>query len=229
MPDLPYLLSRHRGWRVTIILLGMLLLSACSALSVAADTPRSAADTATVRLEMRTELGPILIEIYPDKAPLSAGNFLRHVEAGSYDKGSFYRTVRIDNDRNPATIQVVQGGLGRPDLPNPPPSPFSPIAHESTASTGLHHDDGALSLARGAPGTASSEFFISVGANPALDSGGTRNPDGLGFAVFGRVIEGMALVRRIHQLSANAAVGDEYVRGQMLDVPVQIESIRRVE
>lgn len=218
-------------WRWTCVWLLALALAACVA-PASAGKPDAASDMAdaraqAVRLRVETTAGVMLWAVYPGKAPITAGNFLRHVDARAYDGASFYRTVRADNDRNPATIHVIQGGISRPDVANPRPAPFPPIAHESTADTGLRHVDGALSMARLAPGSAQSEFFVSIGENPVLDAGGTRNPDRLGFAVFGQVLQGMDVVRKIHVSSANAPTDEPYVQGQMLDAPVRIISIRR--
>ncbi|PJK11264.1 peptidylprolyl isomerase [Lysobacteraceae bacterium NML08-0793] len=180
-----------------------------------------------VQLVVETSEGAMLWVVYPGKAPITAGNFLRLVDAKAYNDASFYRTVRPDNDRNPATINVIQGGLSRPDVADGKSSPFPPIAHETTDQTGLRHIDGALSMARLEPGTAQAEFFVSIGENPVLDTGGARNPDKQGFAVFGQVLEGMDVVRKIHASSANAATTEGYVQGQMLDEPVRIISITR--
>lgn len=219
-----------RPWRQAGVWLLAVALAACNAPGNAgkpAAGDAAAGHGEAVRLQVETSEGAMVWEVYPGKAPVTAANFLRHVDAGLYDTASFYRTVRPDNDRNPATINVIQGGLARPDQPGAKQAPFPPIAHESTADTGLRHVDGALSMARLGPGTAQSEFFISIGDNPALDAGGARNADKLGFAVFGRVVEGMPVVQKIHAAPSNAPVGDAYVAGQMLDAPVRILSIRR--
>jgi len=172
------------------------------------------------RIVMTTSLGDIEIEVYPDRAPVTAGNFLAYVDTGLWQGASFYRVVRPDNDRTPA-ITVIQGGLAKDD------SPLPPIAHETTARTGLRHTDGVLSMARGAPGTAASEFFISVGDNPSLDFGGARNPDGQGFATFGKVVRGMEVVRRIDALR-DPVSKTEFMPGQELAHPVAITAVRRV-
>lgn len=147
------------------------------------------------RVKMETPLGTIVVELDADKAPITAGNFLRYVDENRFSTARFYRVVRLDNQpQNAVKIEVVQGGLGfEPDLKRLPE-----ITHETTETTGLRHRDGTISMARGAPGTASSEFFICIGDQPELDFGGKRNPDGQGFAAFGRVVEGMDVVRKIH-------------------------------
>lgn len=191
---------------------------------------RSESDDAAVLVRMDTAKGDILLEIRPDRAPVTAANFLAHVDGGLYDGAQFYRVTRPDND---PMIEVVQGGLWSPSREGAPGYEFAPpfpaIDHETTAVSGLSHVDGAISMARGAPGTASSEFFISVGENPALDFAGARNPDGQGFAVFGRVVDGMDAVRAIHAGSTAASAEGAIMVGQLLDDPVTIRSARRVD
>ncbi len=170
---------------------------------------------------MVTDLGPITLELRPDKAPGTAGNFLRYLDRGLWNGASFYRTVGPKDDHNPAGISVIQGGLDKDD------APLGPIAHETTLRTGLKHVDGAISMARGAPGTAGADFFICLGDNPALDFGGKRNPDGQGFAVFGRVVSGMDVVRAIHDRATKTASKDGYTAGQLLQQPVKIFRVER--
>jgi peptidyl-prolyl cis-trans isomerase A (cyclophilin A) len=155
--------------------------------------PDSAFAAPPVVVELETTEGLIEVEVFPDRAPRSAGDFLRYVDGRLYDGARFWRAVRLDNDRVEPHIEIIQLGL-------PDDSPIFPgIEHESTATTGLTHEDGTLSLGRAGVGTATaSALFICVGRQPALDSGGMRNPDGLGFPAFGRVIRGMEVVRRIH-------------------------------
>ena len=180
----------------------------------AAALPAGAA--AHPRVVIRTELGDITVEIYADRAPLTAANFLAYVDRGLYRGVTFYRTVTPDNQPDkPVKIEVIQGGLGFEEQPGALP----PIAHETTDRTGVRHLDGTLSMARLEPGSASSEFFICVGDQPELDFGGHRNPDGQGFAAFGRVVAGMDVVRAIHRRPAEE---------QMFAPPVEITAIERV-
>ena len=173
----------------------------------------------TVVLE--TRLGSITIELYIDRAPLSSASFLDHLERGLMEEAVFYRVVTHENDNGSPVISVVQGGLLDEDRMLPP------VAHETTEATGLSHVDGAVSIARAEPGTGSAgAFFICVGDNPALDFGGTRNPDKQGFAVFGQVVEGMDVVRAIQELPADQPTDFEYFKGQLLRDPVEIESAR---
>lgn len=195
---------------------GLCLLMACTVLGV------SAVADEVVQVRMDTSAGPILIELYPDRAPVTVANFLRYVDGGHYDGATFYRTVTFENDKGKPWIEVIQGGLGDT------PAPFPPIAHESTADTGLTHEDGTISMARGDVGTAAGEFFICIGAQPGLDHGAMRNADGQGFAAFGRVIAGMDTVRRIHEGDASAPSDSAYTQGQILSEPVVIEKAARV-
>lgn len=180
-----------------------------------------ARDAGEVRVLMQTGLGDVEIVVFPGKAPATANNFLQLVDGHHLDGAAFYRTVSPENDNGSPVISVIQGGLGDAE------GPFAPIAHESTKATGLRHLDGAISMARGDIGTASTEIFICIGAQPALDFGATRNPDKQGFAVFGQVISGMDVVRAIHGQPAAAPTESPYLAGQMLTEPVQITSVRR--
>ena len=145
----------------------------------------------------KTSLGEIVCEIDTIHAPVTAFNFLNHIKNGTFENALFYRVVRPDNQPySKAKIEVIQGGLYDDKIIDK----IKPIPHETTAVTGLKHTDGALSMARNEPGTASTEFFICVGEQPSLDFAGKRNPDGQGFAVFGRVISGMDIVCKIQQL-----------------------------
>ena len=147
-----------------------------------------------VIVQISTELGNITIEIYEKEAPLTAANFLRYVDEGLFKDSKFYRVVTKSNQpQNDIKIEVIQGGLFTEE------KMYEPIAHETTEKTGILHKDGFISMARNEPGTATSEFFICVGDQPELDFGGKRNPDGQGFAAFGKVIEGMDVVREIQQ------------------------------
>ncbi len=170
-------------------------------------------ETAALRVVMHCSMGDIEAELYPDKAPLTVANFLAYLDAGMYEKCSFFRVVRPDNQPNDRVkIEVVQadGPADERCLP--------PIRLERTDQTGLRHCDGALSMARGAPDSAQGSFFICIHDQPELDFAGRRNPDGQGFAVFGKVIRGMDVVCAIQSMPAD---------GQTLRKPVTIHSIRR--
>lgn len=165
-----------------------------------------------------TDMGNIEVELFVNEAPITAGNFLHHIDDGTFRRYQplFYRVVRLDNQpRNTVKIEVIQGGLYDDELTDS----LVPIEHETTLTTGIKHTHGVLSMARGAPGSASTEFFICVGDQPELDFGGARNRDGQGFAAFGRVIKGMDVVQQILALPDS---------NQYLVEPVPIREIRRV-
>jgi len=173
---------------------------------------RTAAPPTRVLLE--TTLGELEVEVDRARAPASAANFLRYVAAGRYDGGRFHRSVTAANQPgSPVLIAVVQAGVD----PAREKDDFPPIALERTRDTGLAHRDGTLSMARAGPDTATSDFFVCVGDQPELDFGGRRNPDGQGFAAFGRVVRGMEVVRRIWRAP---------VEGQALTPPVAIRRAR---
>ena len=175
----------------------------------------AAAAPSPVRVVLETSLGPIELEVDAAHAPATAANFLRYVDAGRYHGGRFHRTVKLDNQPGKTVlIEVVQAGVD----PAREKDGFPAIALERTSVTGLKHRDGTLSMARDGPDTATSDFFICIGDQPELDFGGKRNPDGQGFAAFGRVVRGMDVVRRIQASPA---------KEQALTPPVMIRSARR--
>lgn len=168
----------------------------------------AASPETTVRVE--TSLGQITLSLDETHAPVTVANFLRYVKEAAYQDGRFTRTVTTNPDNQPANavkINVIQAS------PAPDSKKFPPVSLERTNATGLLHVDGAVSMARGGPDTATSAFFICIGAQPELDFGGKRNADGQGFAAFGRVTSGMDTVRKIHQ---------SHAEGQTLTPPVRI-------
>jgi peptidyl-prolyl cis-trans isomerase A (cyclophilin A) len=169
--------------------------------------------SAPARIVIETTLGSIEVELDRARAPRTVANFLRYVDEGAFDRTTFYRTVTPGNQPDTLVkIDVIQGGV---DGARPV---HDPIALERTSVTGLRHRDGTISMARNGPDTATAEFFICVGDQPALDFGGRRNPDGQGFAAFGQVTAGLDVVRRIHKSPATA---------QRLTPPIAIMAIRR--
>jgi peptidyl-prolyl cis-trans isomerase A (cyclophilin A) len=185
-----------------LLLLGLLI--SCSAL-------------AAPSIRIHTELGLIEAELSADRAPATVANFLRYVEAGRYRDGQFHRTVKLKPDNQPnnaVKIEVIQGGAN----PSFDEKAWPAIALERTRDTGLKHLDGTLSMARAGPDTATSDFFICIGDQPELDFGGKRNPDGQGFAAFGRVTKGLDVVKKIHAAPAD---------GQKLTPAVRIIKIER--
>ncbi len=210
--------SRHLSWgdvaTLAALLGAVLCLSTRQTPACRADGPATA--DRTVRVEIQTDKGSIEVELERRKAPATTANFLRYVDGGFYAGGCFHRTVTPANQ--PASkikIEVIQGG------PNPDRAKeeFQPIRLERTRDTGLSHKDGTISMARDGPDTATLDFFICIGAQPELDFGGRRNPDGQGFAAFGRVTKGMDVVRKIQGSPAE---------GQALTPAVRILKVKRV-
>ena len=170
---------------------------------------------AAVHVLIQTEKGDIEVELNAAQAPASVANFLRYVDGKYYDGGRFHRTVTPDNQPdNKVKIEVIQAGID----PDKTKKEFAPIKLERTRDTKLSHKDGTISMARDGPDTATSDFFICIGDQPELDFGGKRNPDGQGFAVFGRVTKGMDVVKKIQAAAAD---------GQTLSPPIKILRITR--
>lgn len=175
-----------------------------------------------VPVVIETAFGAIEVAINTGAAPITAGNFLSHVDEGLYDGGHFHRTVTIENQQSlkaetlnaDIVIEVIQGGIAPEKLPDN----LQPIPLERTKDTGLLHLDGAISMARGGADTAVENFFICINDQPQLDFGGKRNPDGQGFAAFGYVTSGMDVVREIQSQPAD---------GQSLTPPIMIQKIAR--
>ena len=137
---------------------------------------------ATVRVVLTTSEGPILIELETARAPITAGNFLKYVDQKRFDGASFYRASQVPNAPE---LGLIQGGAKFD-----PKRLLPPIRHEPTTLTGLRHVDGTISMARGAPGTATGDFFITIGPMAYMDADPSAPGDNLGFAAFGHVVEG---------------------------------------
>lgn len=194
------------------------------------DIPIAApAEPETVKVALQTSLGHILLLIEKERAPISAGNFLRYVDQKRLDGIGFYRAMKLDEAGNYGLIQAGLRGDAKKLL--------KPIQHEPTTVTGLSHVSGAISMARLAPGTATSDFFIVLGDLPALDAqpavqNAADNPaqgDTFGYAVFGRVIEGMDVVKAILEQPRSLTAGEGAMKGQMLEPPLKILTVRRVD
>jgi peptidyl-prolyl cis-trans isomerase A (cyclophilin A) len=169
-----------------------------------------------VRVRLDTEAGPILLALDNKRAPVTTANFVRYVEAKRFDGTYFYRAART---KSATRRGFVQGGIRHSARRS-----FPPIAHEPREKTGLRHVDGTVSMARAAPAGAMGDFFIIVGgAMPAMDS----RPGAPGFAAFGRVVEGMDVVRALLAAPTIANAGRGVMRGQMIEKPVRIVRARR--
>jgi len=193
------------------------IVTTAAAAAIAVVMFQAGAAQGPVRVLVQTELGDIVLEVDTQHAPRTAANFLRYLDAGQYDGGAFHRTVKMDNQPDgPVKIEVIQAGVS----PNRTKEGFPPIAIERTSETGLRHTDGAISMARSQPDSATSGWFICINDQPSLDFGGARNPDGQGFAAFGRVVQGMDVVRKIQRAPNSDA--------QRLTPPITILKAARV-
>lgn len=152
-------------------------------------------------VQLLTEVGTIRIALASREAPVTSNNFLGYVKAGDYDGGSFFRVVRSDACGARAAIDIVQAQVASPLQT----SRYPPITLENTAVTRLRHVRGTISMARGSAESATWGFFIVAHDSLALDYGGSRHPDGLGFAAFGTVLSGLDVVEEIQR---RPAIGD---------------------
>ena len=178
---------------------------------------QNANPAANPRVTITTSQGAMTLELFADKAPVTSANFLKYVDRKLYDGATFYRASKpagqTSNDYG-----TIQGGLQ-----NDPKKVLPPIAHESTAKTGLKHTDGTISMGRHAPGSAQADWFICIGDMPYLDA----TPKDPGFAAFGHVVDGMEVARTILGQPVDPKAGVGAMKGEMLVKPVRITSIRR--
>jgi peptidyl-prolyl cis-trans isomerase A (cyclophilin A) len=201
-----YYLGNLRRMRITFFLVCIFFLLSCGG-----------GDGKQPHVRIKTAAGDIEVELYPAQAPKTVAAFLSYVDSGFYRNGSFYRVLNDDNQSSEAAkSELIQGGIWRTDQKRA--SSLPGIPHESTHQTHILHKDGVISLARTAPGTATTEFFICVGDQPGFDYGGDNNPDGQGYAAFGKVVKGMDIVRNIYARPEN---------NQAFDPPVAIYEIVR--
>ena len=197
----------------------LLVLFFAMAAPALAQTPPSASAPAPadVQVLLKTSAGDIKLALETRRAPISAGNFLRYVDAKRLDGAEFYRAMQTAPGKG-----LVQGGVRDGN------KLFPPVGHEPTSQTGLSHVDGAISVPRFAVGTARGDFTIMVGDQPYLDAGPGSAGDGLGYAVFGRVVEGMDVVRSILAAPTSPTEGEGVMRGQMLAPRIKIITARRM-
>lgn len=169
-------------------------------------------------VKIETNFGDIIVELYPQKAPLTVKAFLSFVDSGFYKNSSFYRVLKgEDQPSSSFKTDLIQGGIWQIDYKKQMALKGVPL--ETTKLTGLHHLDGAISLARTSADSGNSEFFICVGNQPAYDYGGKANADGLGYAAFGKVVKGMDVVRQIQSQADNATT---------FTPPILIKNIQRL-
>lgn len=193
------------------------LLAALSLSPAIAQSEPAAPNPADVRVALDTERGRIVVAVHIDRAPITAGNFLKYVDQKRLDGAQFYRGVGA------ADYGFVQGGAQ-----NDPKRILPPIRHEPTTQTGLTHDEGALSMARYAPGSATGDFFVVLGKMPAMDAQPQSAGDNQGFAVFAHVVDGLDVVKAILVAPKSPTRGEGVMKGQMLETPVKILTARRL-
>lgn len=200
-----------------------LMAAAASAQTVAAPPPATTSAPALPRVSLTTSAGIITIALEAQKAPVTVANFLKYVDGKRFDGTSFYRALRFPGDVPAGLIQGGVRGDPRRSLP--------PIADEPTSRTGLTHDDGAISMARAAPGSAQGDFFIIIGAGlGTLDaSPPNASPADPGYAVFGHVVEGMEVVKSILGAPTSPTEGEGAMRGQIIAAPIRIIGAARVK
>ena len=172
------------------------------------------------RVAIQTGQGTIVVELEDKKAPITTANFLKYVVSRKFDGGTFYRASRtIGAEPGHGSIQGGPSQFARH---------YPPIAHEPTNKTGLRHRAGTISLTRNEPGTATSDFFICASDQPYLDAHPGEKGDNQGFAAFGHVVSGMDVVKKILAMHTKKDAPVPAMKGQMLDPPVPIMTIKRV-
>lgn len=186
-----------------------------------AATPPAAKPNPRVKVE--TTEGAFVVELYPDKAPITVANYLKYVDRGLFAGGTCYRASK------PKDYAGNDYGLVQCGLQNNPAKVLPPIAHESTIKTGLTHGkDGVISMGRHAPGTAQADWSIMLGDMSYLDADPKNPKANPGFAAFGQVVEGLEIIRKIIVLPTDPNRGEGAMKGEMLVKPVRITKVSRV-
>ena len=175
---------------------------------------------ATTKVRLDTSAGPIVLELEKTRAPVTTANFLRYVDQKRLDGTTFYRALKFPADTPTGLVQGGVRGAAKRSVP--------PIAHEATTKTGLTHDNGAISMARGAVGSAQGDFFIILGNLSTLDANVEAKGDKDGYSVFGHVVEGLENVIKVLAAPTSPTAGEGAMKGQMIEKPVTIISARRM-
>ena len=199
------------------------LLTIAQAATIPPITP-PADEPETVMVVLETTKGDITVALETERAPITAGNFLRYVDEDRFDGTVFYRAMRLDWGEQPNGL-IQAGTQMNPDRI------LDPIPHERTSDTGVLHTRGALSMARYEPGTATGDFSILLRASPAMDAQPEHAEERFhdGFAAFGQVVAGMDVVEAIHAAPTDPEKGEGFMKGQMLAEPVKIIEARRMD
>ncbi|MDG2004071.1 MAG: peptidylprolyl isomerase [Novosphingobium sp.] len=171
---------------------------------------------------IETSLGTITLALDATNAPITVANFLRYADEKRFDGTAFYRVMRLDWGTPPnGLIQAGTSGAAKRNLP--------PIAHEPTSQTGILHLAGTISMARFDPGTAAGDFSILLSPQPGLNAQPEAEDPStrVGFAAFGQVVAGMDVVRAIYDVPLSTTEGVGFLKGQMIEDPVKIRTVRR--
>ena len=215
--------GRLHHFGTTLLVMGVAVFAA-TPVSAQSTSAKASADKSAIRVRVQTEIGDIVVEVDQARAPITAANFMKYVDAGHFNGGVFHRTVKMDNQpESTIKIEVIQAGVN----PDRSKDGFGPITLERTSVTGILHKDGVVSMARGTPDSATSGWFICINDQPSLDFGGMRNPDGQGFGAFGRVVSGMDVVRKI-QAAPSSTNRTTNTEAQRLTPAVKILKVARV-
>ena len=185
---------------------------------VPASAPLPPPAAGMVRVALETSDGRIVLDLEQQRAPITTANFLKYIDGHRLDGAAFYRTVKVAAD-----FGFVQFGVR-----NAPKRVLPPIAHEPSTQTGVKHTDGAISIARFAPGTARGDFTINLGDQPSLDADPTQPGDNQGYAAFGHVVEGRDVIEKIMDAPTSSDANADFP-GQMIADPVRITSAHRVK
>ena len=204
--------------RRTLLAAALLLPLPALAQEAVPPPPAPTPKPATQKVALDTSFGRIVLELETERAPITARNFLRYADQKRLDGIAFYRTVKVADK-----FGFIQFGID-----NDPKRILPPIKHEPTTQTGVKHVNGAISTARLAPGTARGEFTISVGDQPSLDADPSKPGDNLGYAAFGKVVEGMDVVWKILDAPTSPTAGEGVMKGQMLSPKIRILKVSRV-
>ena len=195
---------------------------AIAAPAAAQAPPAPAAAKPNPKVKIETPEGSIVVELYADKAPITVANYLKYVDRGLFNGATFYRASRPPG-YTATDYGSIQGGLQ-----NDPKKVLPPIAHEPTTKTGLKHQTGTISMGRHAPGTAQSDWFITLGDMSYLDADPKDPKKTPGFAAFGQVVEGIETVQKIIALPVDPNRGEGAMKGEMLVKPVRIVRVSRL-
>jgi len=196
----------------------LLALAAFACIGAAAPQSATRPIPGMVRVRITTSAGAIVVALDTKRAPRTTANFLAYADDGRFDGGTFFRAARSKWKK----VQgFIEGGIG-----NDPRRALDPIPLEPTSRTGVHHVDGAISMAHGdgQPNSATGDFSLLAGAAPEMDA----KPGRPGYAAFGRVIAGMDVVKRILGMPT-AKGGAGAFKDETLAPPVKILSVHRLD